>query len=42
LRKPIIHEFRAAPLEAHAAFLFVLIARHPDVTLGEIVAAMHE
>jgi hypothetical protein len=23
-------------------FLFVLIAQHPDVTLGEIVAAMHE
>ena len=26
-----------SPLEAHAAFLFVLIARQPDLTLDEIV-----
>src|SRR6266550_3166464 len=31
-----------SPLEAHAAFLFVLIARQPDLTLDEIVAAMQE
>ena len=31
-----------SPLEAHAAFLFVLIARQPDLTLDEIVAAMHK
>ena len=31
-----------SPLEAHAAFLFTLIARQPDLTLDEIVAAMHE
>ena len=28
-----------SPLEAHAAFLFTLIARQPDLTLDEIVAA---
>src|SRR5580692_1639707 len=31
-----------SPLEAHAAFLFTLIARQPDLTLDEIVAAMHK
>ena len=31
-----------SPLEAHAAFLFALIARQPDLTLDEIVAAMHK
>ena len=31
-----------SPLEAHAAFLFVLIARQPDLTLDEIVAAMRK
>ncbi len=30
-----------SPLEAHAAFLFALIARQPDLTLDEIVVAMH-
>ena len=30
-----------SPLEA-AVFLFVLIARQPDLTLDEIVAAMHK
>ncbi len=30
------------PLEAHAAFLFALIAQQPDLTLDEIVAAMHK
>src|SRR6476659_4338984 len=29
-------------LEARAAFLFTLIARQPDLTLDEIVAAMHK
>ena len=29
-----------SPLEAHAAFLFTLIARQPDLTLDEIVAAI--
>ncbi len=28
-------------LEAHATFLFALIARQPDLTLDEIVVAMH-
>ena len=31
-----------SPLETHAAFLFTLIARQPDLTLDEIVAAMHK
>jgi transposase len=31
-----------SPLEAHAAFLFVLIARQPDLTLDEIVVAMRK
>ena len=31
-----------SPLEAHAALLFTLIARQPDLTLDEIVAAMHK
>ena len=31
-----------SPLEAHTAFLFTLIARQPDLTLDEIVAAMHK
>src|SRR5271154_4297973 len=31
-----------SPLEAHAAFLFALIARQPDLTLDEIVVAMHK
>ena len=31
-----------SPLEAYAAFLFTLIARQPDLTLDEIVAAMHK
>ena len=31
-----------SPLKAHAAFLFTLIARQPDLTLDEIVAAMHK
>ena len=31
-----------SPLEAHAAFLFALIAQQPDLTLDEIVAAMHK
>jgi transposase len=31
-----------SPLEAHAAFLFALIARRPDLTLDEIVVAMHK
>jgi hypothetical protein len=31
-----------SPLEAHAAFLFTLIARQPDLALDEIVAAMHK
>ena len=31
-----------SPLEAHAAFLFTLIARQSDLTLDEIVAAMHK
>ena len=31
-----------SPLEAHAAFIFALIARQPDLTLDEIVAAMHK
>ncbi len=30
-----------SPLEAHATFLFALIARQPDLTLDEIVVAMH-
>ena len=29
-----------SPLEAHAAWLLELIAKHPDLTLDEIVAAM--
>jgi transposase len=29
-----------SPLEAHAAWLFDLVAKHPDLTLDEIVAAM--
>ena len=29
-------------LETHAAFLFTLIARQPDLTLDEIVAAIHK
>lgn len=31
-----------SPLEIHAAWLLKLIARHPDLTLDEIVAAMHQ
>jgi hypothetical protein len=32
-----------SPLEeAHATFLFTLIGREPDLTLDEIVAAMHK
>ena len=31
-----------SPLQAHAAFLLTLIARQPDLTLDEIVAAMHK
>jgi hypothetical protein len=31
-----------SPLEAHAAVLFALIAQQPDLTLDEIVAAMHK
>jgi hypothetical protein len=31
-----------SPLEAHAAFLSTLIGRQPDLTLDEIVAAMHK
>ena len=31
-----------SPVEAHAALLFTLIARQPDLTLDEIVAAMHK
>jgi transposase len=31
-----------SPLEAHAAFLSALIARQADLTLDEIVAAMHK
>jgi transposase len=31
-----------SPLQAHAAFLLALIARQPDLTLDEIVAAMHK
>ena len=31
-----------SPLEAHAAFLFTLIARRPDLTLDEIVVVMHK
>ena len=31
-----------SPLKAHAAFLFVLIARRPDLTLDEIVVAMRK
>ena len=31
-----------SPLEAHAAFLFTLIAQQPDLALDEIVAAMHK
>ena len=31
-----------SPLEAHAAFLFALIERQPDLTLDEIVTAMHK
>ena len=30
------------PLEAHAAVLLGLIAKQPDLTLDEIVAAMHK
>ena len=30
-----------SPLEAQATFLFALIARQPDLTLDEIVVAMH-
>ncbi len=30
-----------SPLEAHAPWLLKLIAEHPDLTLDEIVAAMH-
>jgi transposase len=30
-----------SPLEAHAPWLLKLIAKHPDLTLDEIVAAMH-
>jgi transposase len=30
-----------SPLEAHAAWLLELVAKHPDLTLDEIVAAMH-
>src|SRR6516165_11238700 len=29
-----------SPLEAHAAWLLELVAKHPDLTLNEIVAAM--
>src|SRR5580692_5694494 len=29
-----------SPLEAHAAWLLELVAKHPDLTLDEIVAAM--
>jgi transposase len=29
-----------SPLEAHAAWLLELIAKHPDLTLDEIVVAM--
>ena len=31
-----------SPLEAHATFLFALIERQPDLTLDEIVTAMHK
>ena len=31
-----------SPLEAHARWLFELIAEHPDLTLDEIVAAMRQ
>jgi transposase len=31
-----------SPLEAHAGFLFSLIERQPDLTLDEIVTAMHK
>jgi hypothetical protein len=31
-----------APLEAHAPWLLGLIARHPDLTLDEIVMAMRQ
>src|SRR5579863_2001739 len=31
-----------SPLEAHAAVLLGLIAKQPDLTLDEIVAAMHK
>ena len=31
-----------SPPEAHAAVLFALIAQQPDLTLDEIVAAMHK
>jgi len=31
-----------SPLEVHAAFLLALIARRPDLTLDEIVVAMHK
>lgn len=31
-----------SPLEAHANFLLALIARQPDLTLDEIVVAMHK
>lgn len=30
-----------SPLERHARWLFKLIARQPDLTLDEVVAAMH-
>jgi transposase len=30
------------PLETHAAFLFTLIGRRSDLTLDEIIAAMHK
>jgi transposase len=31
-----------SPLEAHAALLLALLARQPDLTLDEIVAAQHK
>ena len=31
-----------SPLEAHAPWLLKLIAEHPDLTLDEIVLAMHQ
>ena len=30
-----------SPLEAHASWLLELVAKHPDLTLDEIVEAMH-